>query len=644
MKKVYHLTAVCLLCSFLLPSFCQAQSPPLFRKFDKSESRPAVPRFELESNHSLSGSAEPAVPPSEAVLFRNTELETVIGETIYDLQTNYSVCNRISEDADGNIMAVWTMGFNSNDGYSDRGTGYNRYDAATGAWGNTPAGRLEDGIRTGWPNHVITDAGNEFIVGHVFASGEYRLHTLRRPAGTADWIESDIPTDTPVGTLWPQAAVSGETVHVIGVATPTGNLGGQIYAGVDMHILYYRSPDGGETWDIVDGIIPGLDSTHAADIVSADSYTIDARGEVVTVGVFSQWNDIVVFKSTDGGANWTSTRLHDFPIDHYEINQGYTLADLPPYDTLAPDSLAIFTSDNGGQLLIDKNGMVHAFFGEMYVQDTDTTDAGWVYYPGTDGLAYWNESFGPDSIRTIANILDLNGNDTLDIESIDHIATYFQSMTSTPSAAVDEDNTIYLTYSMVMEGAEYRLNEDEQHYRHLWVIASEDGGETWSEPYNAINEVTTGDPDFPFFIEAVFPAMVRDITDEVKLMYQQDFRPGMNSRGDMDIAENNNIVFLRLTDVLTKAEEVVAPETFRMNLFPNPASGAVNLAFELEGKSIVKLQLLNLNGQQLGQESLGNLAAGLYRHTVDLDGLPRGVYLMKLNTADQTAVRRLVVE
>ena len=233
---------------------------------------------------------------SELIEFRDTELEINIGTTNYDLETNYSGCKRISEDADGNIYATWTMGFEAPPNYPDRGTGYNRYDAGNDAWGDIPLDRLEADVRTGWPNHIITNSGTEFIVSHVFTSGEYRLHTLRRETGETDWTESDMPTNTPVGVLWPRAAVDGETVHVMAITTPTGGLGGEIYEGVNIHPLYYRSSDGGATWDVVDFIIPGLDSTFMKNLVTADCYYIDARDGVVAIGVFSQWNDIVVFK------------------------------------------------------------------------------------------------------------------------------------------------------------------------------------------------------------------------------------------------------------------------------------------------------------------------------------------------------------
>lgn len=625
-------TAIAL--SLSVQSFGQAQQ--LFKPAALKEAAPAKKILET---------GVPAGKGEVPLSNRGTEVDVSIGYTVYDLQSNYSACKRISKDDEGNIVGTWTLGLDNVNSYPDRGTGYNRYDAASGEWDDIPDLRLEQGVRTGWPNHVFTESGTEFIVTHVFTAGEYRLHTLRRLAGQANWTEADIPSDVPTGVLWPRAAVSGETVHVLAVSNPTGANGGVIYEGMDTHPLYYRSDDGGATWDVTDFIIPGLDTTYMKALGNADSYYIDARGDVVAVGIFSQWNDARIFISEDGGDTWSSTRIWDFPIDFYQIDQGYTTADLPPFNPDQPDSLAILTSDNCGYVLIDKNGDVHAFFGNMYVQDDNLTDTAWVYYPGTDGLSYWNESFGPDSVTLIAEALDLNGNDTLDIAGIANIATYFMSLTSMPTAGVDEENNIYLAYSMVMEGTQFYNDEDEQHYRHLMIIKSEDGGETWSEPYDAINPFTIGDTLFVKFIEAVFPSMLRDLTNgDIQLVYQQDFRPGLATRGDEDEVSENNIVFTQVGTVLSKVDNVVAPQTWQLRLAPNPAGEMTAVAFELKGSASVRLDLFNANGQLVRPISSGQLAPGQHTVSVDVSALRPGIYFVRLMVGPEMTVQRLVVE
>ncbi|MBR9920716.1 MAG: T9SS type A sorting domain-containing protein [Bacteroidetes bacterium] len=575
---------------------------------------------------------------------RDTKMDVLIGSSVYDLQTNYSICNRMSIDGDGNIMAVWTMGNSSGDGYSDRGTGYNRYDAGTESWMAPPISRLEDGSRTGWPNHIVTDSGTEFIVNHVFGNPEYKLHYLRREAGDTEWTESDIPSNTPFGSLWPRAASSGETVHVISVATSTA-LGGDLYEGMNLHPLYYRSSDGGDTWEVQDFIIPGLDTTYMIDLFSSDSYAIDARGDKVVVGIFSQFNDTKVFISEDGGDTWSETRIQDFPIDKYVIDSGYEFDDLPPLDPNSPDSLAIFTTDNTGHVMIDKDGGAHVFFGEMWVLDDVLTDGNYSYFPGTSGLSYWNENFGPDSTRTIADAPDLNGNDTLDVEGIGNIALYYMSLSSMPSAGVDDDNNLYLMYSALMEGPEFIDADDDQHFRHTFMIKSENGGETWSEPYDAINEYTIGDPLFVPFVEAVFPHVLRDLPGEdVLYMYMQDFQPGLSVRGDEDLPGENNIIFSQIGEDPIGSGIPILTEKYGLEVFPNPASESAQIQFELPLTTQVKLDLYNAMGQYVQAVSNRAYAEGPQQETVDLSGLASGMYFVRMQVGPNASVIRLLVD
>lgn len=581
--------------------------------------------------------ARPQIP-NDQLSMRSPAREVILGTSVYDLQSNSAVCKRISKSADGRIAGTWTMAM-LND-FSDRGTGYNSNSGS--GWGAQPTTRLES-VRTGWPNHVFTDNGDEFIVTHT---GANRLHTLRRPSTGGAWTEADIPTSTPNGELWPRAAVggaNGQSIHVIAISTPVAN-GGVAYEGIDGHILYYRSQDGGQTWDITDGIIPGLDSTNYVK-GSADAYYIDARGDVVVVGVFDGWNDLNLFKSDDNGNNWTRYTVLDFPLERYTIDQGYTVDDLPPYDPSQPDSLAILSNDGTGAVIVDNNGLVHCFFGIMYVQDDDLTDANSSYYPATDGLAYWNESYGDNNARVIAYAPDLNNNDTLDIASISDIALYYTSLTSQPSAGVDADNNLFLAYSVVLEGDQYINVEDNQHYRHIYVTSSTDGGETWADAYDVINPDVMTEPDLVDFNEAVFPSVIRDVTDSLQLLFQYDYRPGLAVRGDMDPVESNFISFVSLPIDLAGVvgtREVVKPESLKVQTMPNPTSGNVTVSVQLPTASDLEISVLNTSGQALQRWSSKNVSAGSQQAELNLNGLPSGMYLLRLQTDTQVATTRII--
>ena len=57
----------------------------------------------------------------------------------------------------------------------------------------------------------------------------------------------------------------------------------------------------------------------------------------------------------------------------------------------------VYSTDNYGALILDDNNNAHVFYGIMMYLDDDLTDASSSWFPGINGIAYWNESFGPDT-------------------------------------------------------------------------------------------------------------------------------------------------------------------------------------------------------------------------------------------------------
>jgi len=570
--------------------------------------------------------------------FLKSDLEVNIGESRYDLQTNGAINNRFTRTEDGKMFAVWTMGFQEA-AFPDRGTGYNSFDGTE--WSDIPSSRLEQDARTGWPNYSRTESGAEFIVNHVFTNGEYRLHYLRRDNDTEEWTEGDVPTNTPSGTLWPSSTVGGadgESIHIIAICTPE-TLGGTVFEGVESHLLYYRSQDAGLTWDVVDGILPGLDSLSMVVLGRADAYDIDANGDVVSMVLLDHWNDVILIKSTDNGETWTKTIVNDLPVDNYIIDTGYDI-EAVPYDSLIyPAVGTLFTSDGTGSVLVDNDGDSHVFFGRMFVQDVDTLDANWQYFPGTSGIAYWNESFPSDSTAFIANVDDINGNGILDLNG--DISPYGNAgLTSHTSPGIDADGNIYLAYTAVVEGDDYIDPQDGQHYRQTYIINSTDKGETWSfPPYNMINAETTGDAQLATLTEAVFPHMAKLVDDKIHVIYHSDFRPGLAVAGDEDPYGENIIKYVAvdLNDLISSNEEI-AFET-EVTLVPNPATGQTQLIVDSPLKESSAVLVYNTAGQLIWNQ---NLSTNTQIIEIPLDDMSKGIYYVKLNVGNQSVTKKLV--
>ncbi|MBK6701079.1 MAG: T9SS type A sorting domain-containing protein [Saprospiraceae bacterium] len=571
------------------------------------------------------------------------------GITTYDLQSNGPIPNHLAFDANGNLVTAWTMSLLADGAWDDRGTGYNKFTA--GAWDAEPTKRVEN-VRVGWGNIAVDAEGTEIIVSHSFAANNYFLNIARKKVG-GSWVNTKMPTATPKGVLWPRATIGGvdnKTLHVIGVTTPTGTTtNGVVYHGVDGHVLYFRSPDGGVTWDIKDLIIPGLDSVDFARMDS-DSYSLYAKGNTVAILMQTQWNDMSVYKSSDNGTTWTKTVIRKFPIQRYIYDSPYTIDDIGGVDTSGPGGAvgadeaamkSIYTNDGSGNLTIDNNGKVHAFWGEMYVTDVTPGDGTSSYYPGRNGIDYWNEGMGANTyVKGIAGCLDENSDGTLNITGSDAIALYYTSLSSQPSATVDNDNNLYLAYSALSES---NISSGAQNYRHIILTKSKDGGATWPEFVDVINDqLFKDDPTFYTFAEAVFPSVIIRGND-LHLTFMMDYEPGLTVNGDLDPSSENEMAHLIFDkNTLTLTEKVNKPSFFAMTLTPNVVNESTRVNFEVAKGGQAQLEVYSLTGQLMQTKSLGQIGSGVYNEEINLQHLTSGNYIIKLKVGVNSAAVKLV--
>ena len=147
MKKIYTFI---LLSAVAVGSFAQQKQTP-----SRKPSTPAVkasvnavatPAL-TDTPTAQPASQEPKAKPNLAVSSSSKSMnfwEQVIGYSVYDLQSNNAVQDRIFVDDDDQVHATWTMSYEST-AYTDRGTGYNQGEGFN--WEEAPVDRVES-VRT----------------------------------------------------------------------------------------------------------------------------------------------------------------------------------------------------------------------------------------------------------------------------------------------------------------------------------------------------------------------------------------------------------------------------------------------------------------------------------------------------------------
>ncbi|MDG2086143.1 MAG: sialidase family protein [Flavobacteriales bacterium] len=479
----------------------------------------------------------------------------VIGYTTYDLQSNGSVQNRLDVHDDGTISAGWTMSKEFNTTYSDRGTGYNYFDGTS--WINQivqPTDQVDriETSRVGWASVFGLGNGEERVITHS-TSLNVLNQASRTSIGTGAWTDANIGEFYMIWNRSVAGGLDGNTIHMIALTEPMGTgWSGSLYNGLNGALLYFRSQDGGAIWDIDTMQLPTMDTAHFLGF-SADDYAISAKGETVVVAYFNDWGDSFIVKSTDNGDSWTNTTFLNFPHDKYAIDEGLDLDSDGVLDQ-------VYSTDNSGALIIDDQGMAHVFYGIMMYADDDLSDGSSSWFPLTNGIAYWNESYGADNTpptvhagdtslwysdmmndHWIAEAPDLNGDPNVGgVDEVGGYALYYRSQASMPSAGLSSNGEIYMTFSGYTE----TVDNGSQVFRHIYVTKSTDGGTTWKTPV----DITPHD-DWDGMQECVYGSLSPVVDDKLRLIYQLDFEPGLAVQGDEDLVDWNAIHFLEVDTV-----------------------------------------------------------------------------------------------
>jgi hypothetical protein len=577
--------------------------------------------------------------------------EAEIIETIYDLQTNSTVANRFVVWDDGTMAAVCTRGVESPGGFAfpDRGTGYNYFDGSS--WGPKPSTRIES-KKAGWPSITKWGANGEFVVSHQ-GGGNPLLLLKRETKGTGAWIESTY--NGPNGTaapqyLWPRMISSGqnnEYIHLFALTAPTGN-GGTPYMGQDGALLYNRSTDGGESWDIQHQLIDGVGSDYYLNI-RADDYTMAFKGNTVALLQSSAWKDLFLLKSTDNGESWEKIIIWEHPYPFFDVQS-----------TLTSDTL--YSVDQSASLAIDDNGMVHVVWGISRVARLESAppDPGsYSYWPYTDGIGYWNESMGqipeadnphrtmmPEYLEEMGMLVgwtqDVNNSGFIfDFEGTnDTPFNAYRSLgiSTMPTIAI-EGSMIMVAYSSVTET--YVTADGTMNYKHIWTRFSYDLGETWGDFYDL-----QGDNIFHLYDECIYPILADKTNGSgaFQLIYQADNLPGLYLDEDHDAVVNrvihNNMNF---TVGIEKPANMVSP--FKVTeAYPNPATSSTIVGVELDKSANIGFEIFNMTGQKVFELPVKAMNAGFNTISFDVSALTSGIYFYTVSNGAEKVSHKLIVK
>ncbi len=564
-------------------------------------------------------------------------MDDILGVSgVYDMQSNASAMERVVCWPDGSVAAAWIKSDVA--GYADRGTGYN-YSNGT-AWGAAPTARIET-LKTGWPNLCIWKGNGEIVVAHNSTST--LIQSTRTVKGTGAWTQTTGPTG-PIGSagaalslLWPRAITSGTThqyLHIICLTMPTAN-GGITYKGLDGALIYYRSLDGGTTFDKQAIQIADLDSLHYNGFSGDDYSWIEPHGDTIAFLCGSVYNGTFLMRSYDNGATWTKKDI----LPNFYGKKTTTQIINP-----------LWGCDGTMAGAMDKNGVFHVAIGRM-CQYQDATGSYW--RPGTDGVVYWNSTQAPldssmmskiDSIDAHHMLIGYVASDPAG-DSIVGFPYYKGALCNYPSVNIDKYNNIYFLWRGLTVG---NPDPTPYNYSHVW-------GRAWFSGHSVMSPMVDFNSDFLYiFQEFAYPEVSKTIKNGNKLLLvsQTSSQPGSNvAAGTTYPAVPVHEVSFAYREILTSAfipTDVPTAPTASRNFvgqnYPNPVKGMTTFAVNVDKPANVTVEVSNIMGQKVMSFDKGMVNSGAQKYTIDCNSLTSGIYFYTVKIGGESYTHKMIVE
>ena len=598
--------------------------------------------------------------------------------TVYDLQSNQYVGNRMYQKEDGSVAVTSTMSHQYNQVASDRGTGYNYYKAGQWEFEELETMNRIETFKTGWPTIAQWGEDGEILIAHGGGTGTPVPGGLqcftREHSGDGEWQFMGTLPACPEGypyagesdayATWARVVTSGDNHNIINIAAAIQHSISSDESVV--HCVLYRSEDA-INWTVSYGPLEELG--YHTGFFSADDYCMAANGHKVALlysGCIT--NSTWLFQSEDDGLTWEGLRVWEDP---------YEGADLDDPDFWYEDTL--FRPMNGS-VVIDNNGITHVALNTFEMARQEDDDPGYYsYWAGrpSDGILYWNSTqeapiqdtyhpeytdphlaepnpfhaarlwwpipdepgyvhIVPDSTKWIGYIPMYEGeewvNDMYYMSGSEYVSKFYGA-SGHPALSCDPEGNLACAFSSPCEIAVSTIGDNKDHYlRHIYVSYRNVDEGYWHQLEDDIT-----DPEEIFELndhENVFTISVPNTVNpgEYWFGFQADEQIGFywGSNATQTQGTDNEIYVVKVN---ANPEFVNVPENNAINpmtttrIYPNPVVDQMTIEVNASQASEMSISVFNLMGQKVMDKNV-SINTGINTPTLNTSSLSSGVYFV----------------
>ena len=296
-----------------------------------------------------------------------TRTDGELDYSTYDWQSNAGTRTWTIVWPDGKVNFAYTMATNTS--FTDRGTGIGTYDAVNDEW--IPLGGRIENEKTGFGS--IARYKDNGIVVAAHTSNNLGIYIVdNKDNMTSNSVGASLYTGSSSYTH-PAVMTSGADREIIHVAAAKFT----DYEGDNYEpIRYWRSSDGGLTWDKECVELPFLTEEYGINWGTNTYYWMETTEDNrLALVVNNSWSDGMVIYSDDNGETWERKVFYHHPGPFAQFPDDHVAFLYPRWTS------AQWGVDGELCLAYEFNG----------TNDAATSTSGG-YYPGIGGVAFWSEN------------------------------------------------------------------------------------------------------------------------------------------------------------------------------------------------------------------------------------------------------------